>query len=98
MRKYAFGILFLFLLLPPISLSWANPFTKNLVCVPKVIPSSSYLEFTVREDTPCAEGESYMRVVQQSDGVTVLMPAEAPLAPDTQKDLEEFKKYYGIDR
>lgn len=98
MGKYGFGILIPLLLLSPISVSRANPFTQNLVCVPKVMPSSSYLEFTVREGAPCAEGESYMRVVQQSDGITVLMPAEVPLAPDTQKDLEEFKKYYGIDR
>lgn len=81
----------------PTALS-ANPFRKSWVCVPKIIPNQRILEFTISESETCGPKETAMKVVKNPQGGTLLLPYERPLDPETKKDLENFKKYYGIDR
>lgn len=75
----------------------ANPFRSSYICLPAVDPSALQLEFHIREGMNCQEGEQLVRVLPQQDGSILLMPSEVPLPAEEQKELEEFKKYYGID-
>jgi hypothetical protein len=86
----------LILLLVPVA-AVANPFRSYYVCIPTLDPSASPLEFHIREGQDCKEGEHLAQVVPQKDGSIFLLPTQAPLSPEGQKELEEYKKYYGID-
>jgi hypothetical protein len=76
----------------------ANPFHNLYVCMPQVAANQAFLDFTIRDGGPCEEGEKWMRVISREDGVTLLLPSDAPLSKDVQRDLERFKEFYGITR
>lgn len=77
---------------------WANPFRASYVCLPPLNPNAAHLEFQIREGQNCQEGEQLARVAPQADGSIHLLPTELPLSQEEQKELEDFKKYYGIER
>jgi hypothetical protein len=77
--------------------AWANPFQTSYVCIPPIQPFASGLEFHIREGQNCQEGEQLTRVALQRDGSILLLPTTAPLPAAEQKELDEFKKYYGIE-
>jgi len=89
-------LLLLFYLFP--LAAQANPFQTSYVCLPPLVPNRVSLEFEVREGLPCREGEQLMRVSLGENGAVVLTPTEAPLPPEDQKALKEFKDYHGIKR
>jgi hypothetical protein len=102
MKRFKSKMFFLFFL-PAVVMtifpfgSRANPFHDYFVCLPKVDPSATDLEFHIREGSNCQEGEYLARVAPQKDGTILLLPSDVPLPAGEQKELEEFKKYYGID-
>lgn len=77
--------------------AWANPFQQSYVCIPPVNPNASSLEFQIREGLDCRDGEQLARVSPQPDGSILLLPAEKPFSAAEQNELDEFKKYYGIE-
>lgn len=74
----------------------ANPFHHQFVCVPKINPSHSSLEFVIRDDSNCKDNETWFQVYPQKGGVILLFPSGKPLPITEQNDLEEFKKYHSI--
>jgi hypothetical protein len=91
-------LIFILIFCPyPVS-AWANPFRSSYVCIPPLNPNASGLEFHIQEGQNCREGEQLAKVSPQRDGSILLLPSEAPLPATEQKELEEFKKYYGIER
>jgi hypothetical protein len=90
-------ILILIFSLHPLA-AGANPFRGSYVCLPPLNPNAPNLEFQVREGQDCQEGEQLARVVPQNDGSIFLLPTDPPLSQEGQNELEEFKKYYGIER
>lgn len=73
----------------------ANPFRSSYICIPAVHPDHGYMEFEIREGQDCREGEQLAKVIATKDGTVFLYPTRAPLDPQTKKDLEEYKRYYG---
>ena len=94
-NEMIFILLIYFLLMPS---AQAHPFRNPYVCLPTVDASAPQLEFHIREGMNCGEGEHLARIVPQKDGSVLLLPSDAPLSTEEQKELEEFKKYYGIDQ
>ncbi len=75
---------------------WSNPFRTQFLCVPTITPNQPNLEFHIRDRGTCAEGENYMQVVKQSDGITLILPVtETPLTSEQQEDWERYRKYFG---
>jgi len=98
MRKRILKLSLVFALtLIPLTSS-ANPFRKYYVCVPKVRPTAADLRFHVREADSCKQDEYWANVIPKKDGTILLIPAEAPLSTDDQKDLQKFREYHGIER
>lgn len=78
--------------------AFANPFGNAYVCVPKIAANRDILEFRIRDGGPCGEDEEWRKVVPKEDGITILFPSEGPPSPETKKDLEGYRGYYGIIR
>ena len=96
LRILKFSLVFAIALVPLISS--ANPFRKYYVCVPKVRPTAADLRFHIREADSCKQDEYWANVIPKKDGTILLIPADAPLTPDNQKDLKKFREYHGIER
>lgn len=92
--KLSYILILIFGCLWPVS-GRANPFGNTYVCVPDQVYKQSDPDFHIRERTPCAKGEQWMKVVVTKGGIIYLYPTVEPLPPEKQKELEEFKKYYG---
>ncbi|MCC6273129.1 MAG: hypothetical protein IT572_06645 [Deltaproteobacteria bacterium] len=73
----------------------ASPFRTRFVCMPRVVASEWALEFRVRDRGQCSENETYMEVKAQGDGSTLLLPATDSLSPEEQRDLENYRKFFG---
>ena len=74
----------------------ANPFSASYVCVPKIDPAESNLEFRIREGGQCSAEETLMVVQTGPNGSTLLYPSAPPLSQEAKGDLENYKKYMGI--
>ncbi|KAB2840678.1 hypothetical protein F9K50_05375 [bacterium] len=75
--------------------SMASPFRTRFVCMPRVVANEWALEFRLRDRGQCAENETYMEVKPQGDGSTLLLPATDSLSPEEQRDLENYRKFFG---
>lgn len=73
----------------------ASPFRTRFVCMPRVVANEWALEFRIRDRGQCAENETYMEVKPQGDGSTLLLPATDSLSPEEQRDLENYRKFFG---
>lgn len=79
----------------PVASAMASPFRTRFVCMPRVVANEWALEFRVRDRGQCAENEVYMEVKPQGDGSTLLLPATDSLSPEEQRDLENYRKFFG---
>lgn len=73
----------------------ANPFRTRFVCMPRVVADELVLEFRIRDRGQCAETETYLEVRPQNDGSTLLLPAGDALTPEEQRDLENYRRFFG---
>ena len=74
---------------------WANPFRTRFICMPRVVADELALEFRVRDRGQCAETETYLEVRPQNDGSTLLLPAGDALTPEEQRDLDNYRRFFG---